>query len=731
MKNLFYISILIFGFSSFVFAQNPQPTATPPVDDGDVVKISTTLIQLDVVVTDKNGNQITDLTPAEIEIYENGEKQELTNFSYISSTPPAKSDKSDTGDKNIKDRTDIPIPTKKLNSEEVRRTYAIVVDDLGLSFGSVYFVKKSIERFIKEQMREGDLVTIVRTGGGIGAVQSFTSDKNQLLATVEKLKWNPQGRGGVDIFDPITTSLKEDLDGSKKSDGSGSVRSVAGKEDDLAFQEEINQIRRDNFSVGTLGSLNFIIRGMRDLPGRKSVMLFSEGFVLYAKTSSNSSTRSSTQVLEAMRVLADTANRSSVVIYTLDPRGLQVPGMANAADDILQVVPDDPGSFVDKTFDREREFNESQQSLRYLAEETGGFAFVNQNSLDEGLREAIADQSYYLIGYEPDSETFDPKKNKYNKFEIKVNRPGAKVRYRSGFFAISDRKENEIPQTPTEKIRQALLSPFGANEIKLNLYAISGNDAKSGEFIRSLVNISGNDLKFTTEPNGNRKANFDIIAMTFGDEGKPIDQVVKNYTIQVNEKTYQRILERGFVYNLPVRLKKYGAYQFRIAVRDSETGKVGSASKFIEIPKFKNKRLWVSNLLLESFTPNELKSGGSQTENANRAFADTTLREFAPPVMLRYGAVIYNAKTNANGKPQLSMQTRLISNGKVILEGGKEAVSTENQKDLRRIDLIGAFTLGNDLPPGDYIFQIIVTDELAKEKNQVASQWIDFELVRK
>ncbi len=727
MKKLFYSLILISIclIPTFVYAQIPQVSPTPPNEEADdVVKITTSLIQIDVVITDKKGKQLTDLKPEEVEIYENGKKQKITNFSYVSIKPNTRAEKISENST----KSGVPIPSKQLNAEQVRRTYALVVDDLGLSFGSNYFVKKALERFINEQMQQGDLVAIVRTGGGLGAVQSFTSDKNQLLAAIAKLKWNPQGRGGVDIFDPITTSLKEDIDKSKKNDATNSIRNVPGKEEDLTFQDEINQIRRDNFSVGTLGSLNFIIRGMRDLPGRKSVMLFSEGFVLYARTSTTSNTRSSTQVLEAMRVLADTANRSSVIIYTIDPRGLQAPGMANAADDILRVVPDDPGSFVGRTDDREREFYETQQSLRYLAEETGGLAYVNQNGLDEGLKKAVADQSYYLIGYEPNSETFDPKKNKYNKFEVKVTRPDTEVRYRTGFFAISDKEEKEIPQTPTEKIKQALLSPFGSNEIGLSLYAISGNDAKSGEFIRSLVNISAKDLKFTTEETGNRKANFDIIAMTFGDSGEPIDQVVKNYTIRVDEKTYQTILERGFVYDLPVQLKKYGAYQFRIALRDSETGKVGSTSKFIEVPKFKKKKLWLSNLMLESFTLDESKGNASQTKVTNRAYTDTTLRKFTSPVVLRYGGILYNAK-NIGKKTQLTMQTRLISNGKVILESEDTPISTEDQTDLERVNIVGAFTLGNDLPPGDYIFQVIITDELAKDKKQIASQFIDFELV--
>lgn len=726
MNKFFFILFnSLFIFSTLAIAQVPQPRATPPVEEAeDVVKISTALIQIDVVITDKDGNQIKDLKPEDFEIYENGKKQNITNFSYIASKPLVKSSaNSANAEKNLT----VPTPTKKLNPDQVRRTYALVIDDLGLSFGSVFIVKKSLEKFINEQMRDGDLVAIVRTGGGIGAVQSFTSDKKQLLASIEKLKWNVNNRSGLDIFDPITTSLKEDLNGQK--DSGGAVKNIVGTKQEKAAQAAATENRRDNLGIGTIGSLNYIVRGMRDLPGRKSVMLFSEGFVLFAKDSPNSNFRTSTKVFEALKSLADTANRSSVVIYTLDPRGLQVPGMANANDQIREVIPLDyaPGKTVDPTADREKDFNETQQSLRFIAEETGGIAFLNQNNLNKGLKEVVDDQSYYLVGYEPDSETFDPKKNRFNKFEVKVNRPGAKLRYRTGFFANSTKEEITIAQTPTEKIKQALLSPFDSNEINLRLYTISGNDPKNGDFIRSLINISAKDLLFSQEADGKRKASFDIVAMTFGIDGKPIDQVLKNYTIQVDEKTYQRILERGFVYDLPVRLEKAGAYQFRIALRDAETGKVGSASQFIEVPNLKEKKLWVSNVMLEGFSIDEIKKGVSkEQENINRAYTDTTLREFASPVVLRYGAVIYNA---VGKSPQLSIQTRLFSDDKIVAESKKQPVSINNQTDLKRIDLLGAFTLGNDLPIGDYVFQIIITDELAREKKQIATQTVDFAIV--
>ena len=714
--KIIFLSCLIFFFSGSIFSQTP--TATPPKNDGDVVKISTNLIQLDVVVTDKKGNQVMDLKPEDFEIYENGKKQDISNFSYIFNKTAKQPTDSQPSTPNSKDKFSIPPPPSKLKLEQIRRTYAIVIDDLGISFDNIYWTQQSLKKFINNEMQEGDLVAIIRTGSGIGALQSFTSDKRQLLAAIDKIKWNPQGRGGISTFAPIRSTLKDNLDGKIGADGK--VKRSQGKEQEKRSENLVNELRSENFAVGTLGALNYIIRGMRDLPGRKSLMLVSEGFPGISR-SGELATQS--RIYDKLKILADLANRSSVIIYTLDPRGLQVPGMATGEDDLS-----DTNDIRLQT--REQNFFASQQTLRYLAYETGGIPYVNQNDLAYGLEKAVEDQSgYYLIGYQPNSDTFDPKKNKFNELTIKLKRDDLKVRYRSGFFGITDKEVAQVNQTPQQKIYAALTSPFNANDISLSVNTLFAEDEKNGEFIRSLVKIDANDLKFTSEADGKRKANFDLIAMTFGDNGVPIDNVSQNYTIQVSEKIYRKILENGFVYNLVVPIKKPGAYQFRIALRDSASEKVGSASQFIEVPNLKKNDLTISGILLNNYTINELQkisTKDDQDNNQTSVDLDTASRRFKRGTVLRYDYIIYNAKTNPTN---LQVQARLFSNSKLLIEGQPSALNTNDQNDLKRIEAAGAITLGKNLEPGNYILQVIVIDANAKEKRQIATRSIDFEIV--
>ncbi|CAN5190640.1 hypothetical protein BH20ACI1_BH20ACI1_15900 [soil metagenome] len=727
--KIIFLSCVIFFASTLAFAQTP--TSTPPNDDDDVLKISTSLIQLDVTVTDKKGKIVTDLKPEDFEVYENGKKRTITNFSLI--TVDSKDKPAETINPpaaiNKNNKKPILIPPVKLKAEQVRRTYALVVDDLGLSFESIRYVQQSLKKFVNEQMQEGDLVAVIRTGRGIGSLQSFTSDKRQLLAAIDKIKWNSQGRSGISSFDPIGTTLREDLDGTKQVVGGS--KSVQGKDEEKAFERQLGEFRNDNFSVGTLGALSYIIRGMSKLPGRKAVMLFSEGFPLISNGGPN-------RIFEQMKILADLANRSSVVFYTLDPRGLQVPGMANANDVVRETIPFDfdPANYSDARTAREEDFRDSQTSLRYLAYETGGVPFVNQNDLSKGLQRATDDQSsYYLLGYEPDEATFDPKKLKFNKIEVKLLRPDLKIRYRSGFFGVTDEKIQQTPQNPKQKLATAVVSPFSTDEVHLELYSLFYNDAQDRSFIRSFVYIDPKDITFTPDADGTYEAKFDIVAIIFDATGAAASNNINTHTLKFTKEQFARVQEKGIIYDLPVPIVKTGAYQFRVALQDAATGKIGAASQFIEIPNLDKKKLTLSNLIVKQYSLDEWKKialGQSDALNSSNgsALLDTVTRKFDRGTVFTYSFVIYNAKSDSRQKPQLQFQARLFRDGKMIVDGTPSAIDVDGQTDLRRIEVSKAVTLGTNLQPGDYALQIIVSDSLAKGKNQIAAQSIDFEIIR-
>ena len=311
MYKAFYLLLIITALATISVAQ--RPTSTPKADD-DVVKISTNLIQVDVTVIGKDGKVIRDLRPDEIQVFQNGKKQDLSNFSFISNLreTPATEKPQKVDPKTI-------LPPTPVKPEQVRRTIALVIDDLSLSFESTYYARRAIKKFVDEQMQDGDLVAIIRTGAGIGALQQFTTDKRQLYAAIEKIRWNPMGTGKIGAFAaleaPLSPIPEETQPGERTAQG---------------IEREQESTRSAIFATGTLGAINYVIRGMQELPGRKSILLVSDGFKLFEEDANGF--KESGRVLDSIRRLVDAANRASVVIHTLDARGLQYTGLT-AADD--------------------------------------------------------------------------------------------------------------------------------------------------------------------------------------------------------------------------------------------------------------------------------------------------------------------------------------------------------------------------------------------------------------
>ncbi|HND20322.1 MAG TPA: VWA domain-containing protein, partial [Acidobacteriota bacterium] len=191
MPQRFLALVLLVVIEISVTTASGKPVQAPKdsKQDDDVVRISTTLVQVDAVVTDKKGRVIPTLKAEDFELLVDGKPQTISHFEYVATEPLTTSTEAVTAPVG-------PMPTPPLPANQTRRTIALVVDDLGLSFESLPHVRKSLKKFVDEQMRPTDLVAILRTGAGIGALQRFTSDRRQLHAAIDNLKWSSVSRTG-------------------------------------------------------------------------------------------------------------------------------------------------------------------------------------------------------------------------------------------------------------------------------------------------------------------------------------------------------------------------------------------------------------------------------------------------------------------------------------------------------------------------------------------------------
>jgi VWFA-related protein len=662
-----------------------------------VIRINVNLVQVDAVVTDSKGQPVENLTANDFEVLQDGKAQKITNFAYIKTghgvvAPPPKVAA-------IKNAP--PPPPVKLKPEDVRRTLALVVDDLGISAENMVRIRSSLKKFVDQEMQPGDLVAIIRTGAGMGALQQFTSDKRMLYAAIERVKFNGLGRVGVSSFAPI---------------GSG---------EGGALDEERNSI----FTAGTLGAVRYVVEGLRELPGRKAVVLFSENIKLWGTEGMDQ------RVLDNIRHLTDAANRSSVVIYSIDPRGLQYYGLT-AADNPGRM---NPQQLAEIPLRRSQEVFNSQDGLVYLAEETGGLFMHDNNDIDGQLRQVVHDsEGYYLIGYHPDAATFDQKTGqpKFHKVAVRVKVTGLHARSRKGFFGTSDRDVMPVAHTRQAEIAHALASPFGTAGIHVRLTPLFTNTAKTGSYLNTMLYIDGKDLTFSdgTDSDGWHKAVIDVVVITFGDNGQAIDTSDKTFTIRAKDQTYESAVRDGLLYAVSHPVQKPGAYQMRVVVRDATSEKVGSASQFIEVPDVSKGRLTLSSLILREIDPAVVDGASHPGDHAEGQIesknpeGSPAVRIFHGGARMFYGYLIMNATGDAAHAPELEVHTRLFRDGQLIYTGKPMPIKTEGQGDPKRLVSGGQMQLGQQIGKGDYVLQVIVTDKRAGEKYQQATQTMDFEI---
>jgi VWFA-related protein len=737
MKKILLAAAILPFFAHFVTSQQPAPT--PPVDD-TVVKITTALIQIDVTVTDKAGKVIPGLNASDFELFENGERQTITNFSFVSKLAGGMT----AGDPTATNaRQTNVLPPAPLERNAVRRTIAVVVDDLNLSFASVYYTRKALSRFVDEQMLPNDLVAIVRTGGGVGALQQFTSDKRLLHAAIDRLRWNPLGASGVDSLTPVGQNAQDVTErfntesdviaGRAASAGEPQRRSILLRENVSDKKRTDYEVTRNSsaqeagvFATTMLGTVRYIISGMQKLPGRKAMMFFSDGLAI-----DDESTKSrSSGVYGFLQDVVEAANRASVTVYTFDTKGMKSMSI-QASDSTYEVI---DGHRAQKERERTADFKGSQDGLAYFASQTGGKALLNSDDLNGGIERALDEQAgYYLLAYQPDGDTFDANKRRFNKLEVKLNRPGLKVSYRSGFF--SNTTDRAAPQAnPDRQLAEALVSPFTESDIALQMNALYADDPADGAYIRSFIHIDAKSLKFHDTTDGWKEAAFDVAAVTFGDNGMPIEHTETKYTIKSKGATYTAMLDKGFVYVLIMPVKKSGVYQYRVALRDSDTGKICSASQVVEVPNLAKSKLTLSSLAVENvsqaiwqnITQGKVGTGPGKIQIPSTLLYDSVLKQFRPGTILRYGFEAYNAKASGE-MPKLETQAKIWHNNAAIIQGNVNKFDATTQSDPRHIKISGAILLKDTFEAGDYVLQLLVTDMATK---QTASQLFPFEIIK-
>jgi VWFA-related protein len=704
-----YLGAALMLLSTLVaYPQTRVPAKNEDSARNKVFRVNVDLVQVDAVVTDSDGRPVDDLTAEDFIILQDGKAQEITGFSMIRTkdSPVRPAVVLKTSGQKQKSRITPPPPPVELKRDQVRRTIALVVDDLGLSFEGTVRVRESIKAWIDNEMQPGDLVAVILTGSGMGSLQQFTGDKRMLHSAANRIMYNLSGRVGVSSFAPISSTEP--------------VMSAGATEE-----------RNMALTLGTLGSIQYVLTGLKSVPGRKSLILFSESMGMLSDAAGMMRTGALSEgreefVRSHLQRLTEEANRAAVVIHAVDPRGVVYTG-PTAEDDLSQSSGEDIGNI---SGNRTTELISSQDGMVKLTQLTGGLFEHSRNDIDGALKEVVNDgMVYYLIGYQPDRKTVSKikeGKQQFHSIKVRVKRPGLSVRSRSGFFGSTD--QSAEPLTRRERMRDALYSPFTPGTLPVRLTTLF-SQTKDGAFcINALLHFDTSPLTFTEEE-GWQKAVVDIVVTTFDVKGEQIDLADRTWTIMAKGETFKEMQKCGVVFLMRIPVKKWGAYQMRAVVSDTESGQLGSASHFIEIPDVGKGHLALSGIALAS----EQRQAGSVADREEGMVADSkvngtvAVRVFKPGDAITWAYQVLNAKTGNDHKSQLQTYVRLFHEGREVYVADTAEITREMHEDSNRLIGTGRMQL-NKILPGDYALQVIVMDMLAGEKNRVAEQYIKFEV---
>ncbi len=217
---------------------------------------------------------------------------------------------------------------------------------------------------------------------------------------------------------------------------------------------------------------------------------------------------------------------------------------------------------------------------------------------------------------------------------------------------------------------------------------------------------------------------IDVAAVVFGEAGQVVERINRTHTIRVSESAYQAILRQGLRYDFDVPVRKPGAYQMRVALRDAASDRTGAAGQFIEVPDLGKGSLALSGLIVN---PRERATATGEVVNSSGSSA----RRFRHGATFDYGYLIYNARLDkATARPRLTTQARLFRDGRLIHQSAPQTFDAGQQSDTERLLAAGSLQVGADLAPGEYVLQIVVEDLLAGGKRGAASQWIDFQVMK-
>jgi VWFA-related protein len=510
-----------------------------------VLRVTTRMVEVQVLVHDKQGRPVSGLSKNDFVLTDRGQPQKISLFAVESSrtSPPPPTPLPPNLFSNLLPRGAVPATTATV----------VLFDKLNTSTEDQNYARRELVKFLK-QTGPKERIAVATLDHDLHMLAGFSAEPQARLDAVAA----DYGRTSQLLE---RSDVERDLPGSL--DGSNKLLEAEKKlaESDSRNAELATIARVDH----TLQALEAIARYLSHLPGRKNLVWISGSFPFSMGYQADSvGDRDNAWRFEGLSFFPRVARTArsltdgNVAVYPVDARGLTGVPMADSSVGFGYAVDGAaiPSSVV-----------QAQESMKTLAELTGGRAFTGTNDLSGAIGQALEDSTLvYVLGYQPSHDEWD---GKFRPIEVRVKRQGLKVQHRRGYFAFAEEPEKSREASLVE----ACWSPLDATGIGL-VASVTPAEAPRTNQWKVLLLLDAQHITMESRER-NWCGTLDLLFVERDAEGKDLSVIKTTLPMRLTQASFEELLRQG------ARLTKYldvipSAVRLRIAVRDRPSGMLGS-----------------------------------------------------------------------------------------------------------------------------------------------------------
>lgn len=558
-------------FGVLLHSQTSSSSASQPLEDNAktpfTLKTASHLVLVDVVAADGKGKPVTDLKAEDFIVSEDGHPQSIRSFSFqqpagANDLPPTAATllpqggvtniprykKGDVWNVIVLDALNSPM----LDQSSTRQQLLKVIDRIPNQPAAIYILT---ERLRLLQDFSTDPAALKRVIAGLNNKASALLD-------------NAKGGHEAERYSPVYwASIPE------------SARQAI-----LRYESEGTASHTRNRLQITLDALTAIAQNLKSLPGRKNLIWVSEGFPFSIEPGATVDARESVTGRNYTVSISSTANAlfdSQIAIYPIDSRGIITSDVYDAASrgfDPLGRGQTQTG-LTSTVSEENNNLDVVHASMQEIAERTGGKAFYNRNEIGDSIVESMNDgTTYYTLAYSPSNHTWN---GKFRRVSVKSKRPGVKLRYRLGYFAVPpDAKRS--PREQAIAFEQAMDISSPGSMAVLFQARIFPPSLKTQNQVVVNYSIAAAGLSFDQGPDQLQHASVNCAVEVYSGKGEFIRKDGTNLTAALQPDIYAKVLREGLPCQEKLALPP-GEYQFRLGVRDNATGMIGTADAKVSV----------------------------------------------------------------------------------------------------------------------------------------------------